>query len=254
MTDDSKEDWWQIIGGQRTGPRPELLDEAIRDGGVKGFILQTSEGFTELAAEMLGIEVSDEVIQQISTTKGPENSLVLIEEPGFLEKIADTEAGLEQLTQVSEGLTLELNRIQGIMQEGTRWLKASKDARMRSKVTNDTASQISAVATSFEERVEAFEASLEIIKPGVDYILDRIDELKASGGQVPEIGTNLKALFAAIMGTVRGASDFDATLADIPDATVALRVAIRRLRSAVQHYIHAGSQVQRWLDRLESAG
>lgn len=251
MTDDSKEDWWQVTGGQRIGPRPELLEEAMREGGVEGFILQTSEGFTEQAAEILGMDVSDEVIQQISITKAPEDSLALFEEPGFLEKIADTEDGLEQLTQVSEGLTLELNRIQGVMQDGTKWLKASKDARMRSKVTNDTASQISEVAARFEDRVDAFETSLTIIKPGVDYILDRIDQLKAKGDQVPPIGANLKALFVAIIGTVRGASDFDATLADMPDATVALRVAIRRLRGAVQHYIHAASQVQRWLDRLD---
>ena len=103
VTDDSKEDWWQVTGGQRTGPRPELLEEAIREGGVGGFILHTSEGFTEQAAAMLGVEITEEVIQQISTTKEPEESLVLIQEAGFLEKIADTEDGLEQLTQVAEG-------------------------------------------------------------------------------------------------------------------------------------------------------
>lgn len=250
VTDDSKEDWWQVTGGQRTGPRPELLEEAIREGGVEGFILHTSEGFTEQAAAMLNIEVSEEVIQQISTTKVPEESLVLIEETGFLEKIADVEDGLEQLTQVAEGITLELNRIQAIMEEGTKWLKASKDARMKRKVTNDTAAQIGSVATRFEERVDAFEGGLSMISPGIDYILDRIEQIRSVEGQYPQAGVNLKSLFITIIGTVKSAKHFDTVLADMPDATVPLRVAIGRLRSAVQHYIHACSGVQRWLDRL----
>ena len=147
-------------------------------------------------------------------------------------------------------MPLELNRIQAIMGEGTKWLKASKDARMKRNVTNDTAAQIAAVATSFEERVDEFERGLIIIKPGVDYILDRIEQIKATEGQAPQVGVNLKSLFVTIIETVQSAKDFDTVLADMPDATVALRVAIGRLRGAVQHYIHACSGVQRWLDRL----
>lgn len=252
VTDDAKEDWWQVLAGRRIGPRPELLDEAIREGGVEGFIVETSERFTEHAARLLDLEVSDEVIQQISTTRRPDGSLESIpEEAGFLEKIADAEEGLEELTQISEGLTLELQRISGVMEDSTKKLKASKDARMRTRITNETASKITEVALGFEEKVEAFETSLRKIEPGIDFIVDRIDQIEAEGGEAPAIRETLKSLFVTIIGTIQVAQGYDTTLAGIPEATASLRNSIRRLREGVQHYIRVARLVQRWLDHWE---
>ncbi|HVG07063.1 MAG TPA: PIN-like domain-containing protein [Thermoanaerobaculia bacterium] len=249
VTDDAKDDWWQVVGGQRTGPRPELFDEAVRVGGVKGFILQTSEGFTEKAAKLLNLEVSDEVIQQISTTKNPGAYPPAIEgEAGFLDKIADAEEGLEELTQISEGLTLELNRIREIMEHSTNRLRSSKDLRMKKRITNDTAFQITAAAARLEEIVVSFEVSLKRIEPGIDFLIARVDHVLAMGEQAPEMRDSLRHLFHAIMGTVQEAKTYDSVLAGIPEATAALRNAILRLREGVQHYIRTASRVQRWLD------
>lgn len=229
----------------------ELVDEAIREGGVEGFMLETSERFTEQAAKLLGMEISDEVIQQISTTKKPEMSLAVIEEqPGFLEKLSDTEDGLEELARAAQGMTLETKRIREIMQESTKKLSVSKDARMKIRITNETASQINAAAASFEERIDAFEVNLKKIEPGVEFIIERLGQFEANGTEAPDIRENLKSLFSAIIETVQSAESYDATLADVPDATAALRNAIRSLRDGVQHYIRAARRVQRWLDDL----
>jgi PIN domain-containing protein len=160
ITDDAKDDWWQIVGGQRIGPRPELLDEAFREGGVEGFLLESSERFMEHAARILNLEVSEELIRQISITKKSENLPAQQEEAGFLEKLLAAGEGFPGLINVAAGIGLELDRIRGIMEDGTQRLKNSIDIRMQARITNDTALQISAAAESFKQRVIEFDVIL----------------------------------------------------------------------------------------------
>lgn len=48
VTDDMKEDWWLMVGGQRSGPRPELVEEMSALASVR-FLISTSEEFYEWA-------------------------------------------------------------------------------------------------------------------------------------------------------------------------------------------------------------
>ncbi len=252
VTDDSKEDWWLSREGRKIGPRPALVDEAGREGGLRGLVMQTSENFVAIASKKLGVEVTEEVIQQISIERrAADDTRTELDEPGFLEKIASAEAGLEELTQVSGVLTTELNRVQEIMELSTRKLKAAKDIRMRARFTNETASQIDAASVSFEKGVVDFETCLAQIEPGVDFIIDHIDELESRGEPVPEVKEVLLTLFRTIVETIGGAEVFDGVLAGIPDATAALRSSIRGLRSAIHHYISVAGRVNRWIEHWD---
>ena len=246
VTDDAKEDWWHVVGGQRTGPRPELFDEAVRESGARGFILQTSERFTERASESLGIEVSDEVLQQISRTRDSGSSAPF----SFTEKVISSAAeGIRELAQAAEGLHLEISRIREIMQDGTEKLEMAIDFRSRHKVADEIAFQINESAARFEELVVDFEASLKRVEPVVDLLTSRTYDLPVR----EEILTTkaketLHGLFKMIASSAQEAQNFDDTLAGISGILMALRVAVQRLRSGVQHYIRTASQVQRWLD------
>jgi len=68
VTDDEKDDWWWSIesaGRKTVGPRPELLDEMRREGGVVTFYMYNSERFVQYAKQYLGAEVKQESIDQI---------------------------------------------------------------------------------------------------------------------------------------------------------------------------------------------
>lgn len=58
VTDDDKEDWWLITGGQKLGPRPELREEMKKTAGVEFHILNPAR-FLELAADQLKLRVAD---------------------------------------------------------------------------------------------------------------------------------------------------------------------------------------------------
>ena len=64
VTDDAKEDWWQVVGGRTIGARPELRQEFWEQTGqVVHFY--SSDRFLKFAKEKLGAKVSDESIAEI---------------------------------------------------------------------------------------------------------------------------------------------------------------------------------------------
>lgn len=80
VTDDSKEDWWQIIesdGPKTIGPRPELIEEARASAGVEKLLMYNPEGFLKYAKEFLSAQVSEETlteVRELSITRSTRDS------------------------------------------------------------------------------------------------------------------------------------------------------------------------------------
>lgn len=72
LTDDEKEDWWWIVesqGKKKIGPRPELVEEISREGGVDGFYMYNSEQFLQYSKQYLQADISEESIAQVREVK-----------------------------------------------------------------------------------------------------------------------------------------------------------------------------------------
>lgn len=68
VTNDQSDDWWRIIesnGPKTIGPRPELIEEARRLGGLSTFLMYTPERFLGFANTMLKIKVSETALTEI---------------------------------------------------------------------------------------------------------------------------------------------------------------------------------------------
>lgn len=65
VTDDQKDDWWQKSSGMVIGPRPELMSEIEKHAGVSHFHMMTSTRLAENADKHLGLEKSEEAINEI---------------------------------------------------------------------------------------------------------------------------------------------------------------------------------------------
>jgi len=63
ITGDKKEDWWWIYEGRTIGPRPELRTEMMQKAGML-FYMYRPERFIEIAAQRLGIEKAEGVIEE----------------------------------------------------------------------------------------------------------------------------------------------------------------------------------------------
>jgi hypothetical protein len=71
VTDDDKEDRWQVLNGEKLGPRPELREEVRRRAGVE-FQITTPAYFLENVGKQLDVPVAKSSIDDASKV-GAEN-------------------------------------------------------------------------------------------------------------------------------------------------------------------------------------
>jgi hypothetical protein len=62
VTDDEKEDWWQIEDGKKLGPRPELREEMRRSAGVEFSIINPAR-FLDIVGDRLKVEVAPSSVE-----------------------------------------------------------------------------------------------------------------------------------------------------------------------------------------------
>ncbi|WP_335899786.1 PIN-like domain-containing protein [Shewanella algae] len=68
ITDDEKEDWWQIVKGKTIGPRPELIKEFF-ERTEKSFHMYTSHSFLLFAKSNMNLSVREESIHEVEELK-----------------------------------------------------------------------------------------------------------------------------------------------------------------------------------------
>lgn len=68
VSGDASEDWWKRIkssGLKTIGPRPELVDEARREGGIDDFVMYNPESFLRFAKGTLNAPISEETLKDV---------------------------------------------------------------------------------------------------------------------------------------------------------------------------------------------
>jgi hypothetical protein len=74
ITDDRKEDWWwkeECHGSKTIGPRPELVEEIKKDGGVSLFYSYPPDRFLEYAQKHLQVKITPVSLQYIREISKP---------------------------------------------------------------------------------------------------------------------------------------------------------------------------------------
>ncbi|WP_425327930.1 PIN-like domain-containing protein [Pseudomonas nitroreducens] len=69
VTDDSKEDWWEVSSGRTVGPRPELVEE-FKASAEQDFFMYQPDQFLSRANERLNRVASKEALQEIQDVSG----------------------------------------------------------------------------------------------------------------------------------------------------------------------------------------
>lgn len=89
VTDDRKEDWWWQFRGKTIGPRPELVEEMLKEAGV-GLYMYRTDTFMKYAKESLGLPDTEEAIREVKevrklteerTGEVPKTAFSRLEEP-----------------------------------------------------------------------------------------------------------------------------------------------------------------------------
>jgi len=106
ITDDEKEDWWQIISGRTIGPRFELLNEFKRETEQDFYMYKTYQ-FMGLAKDSLNSEVSSSSIQEVQELETVNNEFKGLNEKEkeilrYLINSAEGEFGLQNAYRWAE--------------------------------------------------------------------------------------------------------------------------------------------------------
>ena len=80
VTDDLKEDWWQIHGDRRIGPRPELVAEYVNTC-KKPFYMYTLEQFTRFAQDRLGSRLGRAALEEIRWRSAVSVRMLTLKQP-----------------------------------------------------------------------------------------------------------------------------------------------------------------------------
>lgn len=75
VTDDRKEDWWEISNGKTIGPRPELIAE-FEKITEQAILLYTPESFLNEIEKQLKIEVSKSSIKEVEAEQAQRSELI----------------------------------------------------------------------------------------------------------------------------------------------------------------------------------
>lgn len=86
ITDDSKEDWWELAGKVTIGPRPELTEEFVTEV-EKDFHMYSAEKFLALANKYLDGKSSDETLKEVQEVSQRE----IIETADFLDSFVKSQ-------------------------------------------------------------------------------------------------------------------------------------------------------------------
>ena len=102
VTDDTKEDWWEIVKGKKVGLRTELIDEIYSESKVKLINVYQAHTFLKYASQHLETQTSDNSIQDVrlvSESKNTKKCIDLVNNPELSEQL-----GLIKNARVSEQL------------------------------------------------------------------------------------------------------------------------------------------------------
>ena len=179
----------------------------------------------------------------------------ILDEPGFLEKLADTEEGIAALGQTLVTATSIIGEISGIFSEGAAkasgLAQSGGPASAKLALANRIAALLENPANRLRIAATEFEKSIDRIEPGLHYLFGRLasepDQL-AEAGEFPEA---ISALVAASASSIGGALDFKATVEEIGNSTRSMRQVNRRIAAATQSFADSSKRVAEWKTLVE---
>jgi hypothetical protein len=196
----------------------------------------------------------------ITTTETLDNQNLLDpfdEEPGFLEKLADTEDGIQALGQALTTATAIVNEITRIFTdsgskvsvlEGSHGTSAAKLA-----IANRLAALLEDPAARLRISSQEYAQSVERIEPGIAYLVGRLTDEPEQLTEATEFLAQIRMFVNSVSDPIDQILAFKAIIDDIGNATRSLRQVGKRISATLMSLIETSRRVAGWstlLDRI----
>jgi hypothetical protein len=182
------------------------------------------------------------------------------DEPGFLEKLADTEDGIQALGQALTTASAITEEVSRILVDGSAKVTALEGGHGTSAAKLAVANRVAALLEDPAARLRIasieYAQSVERIEPGLAYMLSRLANEPDQLAEAPEFPHQLQQLVSAAGGSIEGTLAFKSTIDDMGNATRSLRQVSRRLSDTLKSLADTSGRVADWqmlIDRIPTS-
>jgi hypothetical protein len=179
------------------------------------------------------------------------------DETGFLEKLADTESGMDSLGRAMSTTSNIMGEITAFFADSTARVqdldKTGGTSAAKLALANRLASLLEEPASRLEVSAGEYGQSVQRMEPGIKYLLTRLANEPGQLAAAPEFPRQMAQLTDAAGGTVPITLGFKTQLEQIGAATRSLRRVTRRIATTLQSFADSSSRVASWkplVDRL----
>lgn len=177
------------------------------------------------------------------------------DEPGFLDKLADTEDGIQALGQALTTATSIVEEVSRIFNEGAAKVNALDSSHgtsaARLAVANRVAALLEDPASRLRIASQEYAQSVERIEPGIVYLLTRLANEPDQLAEAPEFPSQMKLLVSAAAGSIEGTLTFRAMIDHMGDAARSLRQVSKRLSATLQSLADTSKRVSGWQELID---
>lgn len=181
------------------------------------------------------------------------------EAPGFLELLAEMETGAQSLTQTMVASISIVEQISAIYTEATARIQQA-DARgagvsARLAIAELTATQLIEQAPRLEVVSGEFSRTVDRIEPGIQYLLNRLEEEPDLLTEIPDFPIQVRTLCDAARSSIEGSNAMYQNAIEMGKASRSLKRAGERLAASFKRFSDTSIRVADWsklLDKLQS--
>jgi hypothetical protein len=183
------------------------------------------------------------------------------EEPGFLEKLADVEVGMQSLTIALSTTTSIVAEITALFQDSTAKVqgleKSGGTSTAKLALANRLASLMEEPASRLEVSVGEYGQSILRIEPGMKYLLSRLASEPDQLAQAPDFPGQAARLIQVTEEGIPATLGIKKTIENIGAATRSLRRVSQRIASTLQSFADSSARIAEWrplVDGLRKPG
>lgn len=177
------------------------------------------------------------------------------DEPGFLEKLAETE-------EVMQSLHLTLSNVVSVTKEITNLINESAERTQRInlsgggsgaklQIANRLASLLEEQAERIENIASEYSQSLSRIDPGMRYFLGRLIEEPEELAGAPDFPDQIRTMIASAKESIPSTLGFKTSLENAGQATKSLRRVTKRIGASLQSIAESSGRVVEWQSLLD---
>lgn len=179
------------------------------------------------------------------------------DEPGFLEKLADTEEGIVALGQALSTATSIVGEVSRVFTDGAAKINGLSQSHGASAAKLAIANRVAALLEDPAARLRIaageYSQSIDRIEPGLAYLLGRLADEPEQLAEAKEFPAQMRGLVDNAETSAEGTLAFKKMVDSLGDATRSMRQVTRKVSAPLQSFVDSSLRVAAWrvmLDRI----